>query len=101
MERINPSVLYGMRSAVTTENLLKLRPPTLFAIGSQSRLSTVSEMEKVRLEMQARNKLVIVRNADEALRIPLSKRMKVKLTQARQATVTRFSCLLCSKFKPP
>ena len=33
--------------------------------------------------MQARNKLVIVRNADEALRIPLSKRMKVKLTQVR------------------
>ena len=32
--------------------------------------------------MQARNKLVIVRDADEALRIPLSKRLKVKLTQS-------------------
>lgn len=32
--------------------------------------------------MAARNKLVIVRDADHTLRIPLSKRMKVKLTQA-------------------
>ena len=31
--------------------------------------------------MIARNKLVIIRDADENLRIPLSKRLKVKLTQ--------------------
>lgn len=67
---------------VDARHLFLLRPPTLFAIGSQSRLCPVSIMEQVRLKMQARNKLVIVRDADEALRIPLSKRLKVKLTQS-------------------
>merc|ERR1711988_1554190 len=38
-------------------------------------------MEQLRHQMRARNKLVIVRDADESLRIPLSKRLKVKLTQ--------------------
>ena len=32
--------------------------------------------------MKAKNKLVIVRDADETLRIPFSKRLQVKLTQA-------------------
>eukprot|EP00039_Didymoeca_costata_P010581 m.142724 g.142724 ORF g.142724 m.142724 type:complete len:620 (-) comp14886_c0_seq2:129-1988(-) len=67
--------------AVDTRDLFQLRSPTLFAIGSQSRLCPVPLMEQVRLKMLARNKLVIVRDADEALRIPLSKRLKVKLTQ--------------------
>ncbi len=35
----------------------------------------------MRLQMTARNKLVIVRDADENLQISLSKKMKVKLTQ--------------------
>ena len=36
---------------------------------------------QMRLQMTARNKLVIVRDADENLQIPLSKKMKVHLTQ--------------------
>lgn len=68
--------------AVDMRDLLQLKPPTLFAIGSQSWLSPVPKMEQIRLQMIARNKLVIVREADENLRIPLSKRLKVKMTQA-------------------
>lgn len=67
--------------AVDMRDLLQLKPPTLFAIGSQSWLSPVPKMEQIRLQMIARNKLVIVREADENLRIPLSKRLKVKMTQ--------------------
>ncbi len=37
--------------------------------------------------MQARNKLVIVRDGDELLRIPLSKRVLVKLTQKASNTL--------------
>jgi hypothetical protein len=64
-------------TAVDSRDLLQLRPPTLFAIGSQSRHCPVSLMEQVRLQMMARNKLVIVRDADETLRIPLRNRLKV------------------------
>ncbi len=45
---------------------------------------------QVRLQMIARNKLVIVRDADETLRIPLSKRLKVKLTQQMSDQVEGF-----------
>mmetsp|Transcript_34559 Transcript_34559/g.104217 ORF Transcript_34559/g.104217 Transcript_34559/m.104217 type:complete len:551 (+) Transcript_34559:26-1678(+) len=68
--------------AVDMRDLLQLKPPTLFAIGSQSWLSPVAKMEQIRLQMIPRNKLVIVCEADENLRIPLSKRLKVKMTQA-------------------
>lgn len=89
-ERVNCLVCLGLQLqgiagndavAVDTRDLFQLRPPTIFAIGSQSRLCPVSLMEQVRLQMIARNKLVIIRDADENLRIPLSKRLKVKLTQ--------------------
>jgi hypothetical protein len=47
-------------------------------------------MRQVRLQMIARNKLVIVRDADETLRLPLSKRLKVKLTQQMSDQVISF-----------
>lgn len=89
-ERVDCLVCLGLQmqeiagnasDAVDTRDLFQLRPPTLFAIGSQSRLCPVPLMEKVRLQMIARNKLVIVRDGDEMLRIPLSNRLKVTLTQ--------------------
>ena len=42
--------VYGVLSLLcTAQDLFQLRPPTLFAIGSQSRLCPVSLMEQVRL----------------------------------------------------
>ena len=49
---------------------------------------------QMRLQMTARNKLVIVRDADENLQIPLSKKMKVHLTQQMSDQVTQLYCLL-------
>ena len=52
-------------------------------------------MEHVRKTMKARNKLVIVRDADEALRIPLSKRKSIIL--AVSIPLSRVSCFHCSR----
>lgn len=93
--------------SVSSKDMLRLLVPTLFAVGSGSAYCPIAMIERVRaagvdrglsscrslrrlyitllaqlrVDMRCRNKLVVVRDGDSFLRIPLSKRRRVKLTQ--------------------
>eukprot|EP00051_Salpingoeca_urceolata_P020796 m.317140 g.317140 ORF g.317140 m.317140 type:complete len:588 (-) comp19684_c1_seq8:140-1903(-) len=68
--------------SLSSKELLAVRVPTLFAIGSNARLCPVQAMETTRAQMLTRTKTVVVRDGDDALCIPHASRRKVCLTQA-------------------
>ncbi|XP_060659847.1 KAT8 regulatory NSL complex subunit 3 isoform X7 [Drosophila nasuta] len=75
------NTLRGPRGA-PDDRLLDIKAPILFVIGQNSARSSQEEMEGLRERMQSESSLVVVGSADDALRVPKSKRRIEGVTQA-------------------
>ncbi|XP_030388585.1 uncharacterized protein LOC115634813 isoform X2 [Scaptodrosophila lebanonensis] len=75
------NTLRGPRGA-PDDRLLDIKAPILFIIGQNSARSSQEEMEMLRERMQSESTLVVVGSADDALRVPKSKRRIEGVTQA-------------------
>ncbi|XP_017866609.1 PREDICTED: KAT8 regulatory NSL complex subunit 3 isoform X3 [Drosophila arizonae] len=75
------NTLRGPRGA-PDDRLLDIKAPILFVIGQNSARSSQEEMEGLRERMQSESSLVVVGSADDALRVPKSKRRLEAVTQA-------------------
>lgn len=64
------------------DRLLDIKAPILFVIGQNSARSSQEEIEGLRERMQSESSLVVVGSADDALRVPKSKRRLEGVTQA-------------------
>ncbi|XP_032596948.1 KAT8 regulatory NSL complex subunit 3 isoform X2 [Drosophila grimshawi] len=64
------------------DRLLDIKTPILFIIGQNSARSSQEEMEGLRERMQSESSLLVVGSADDALRVPKSKRRIEGVTQA-------------------
>ncbi|KAL7736446.1 hypothetical protein ACLKA6_019653 [Drosophila palustris] len=74
------NTLRGPRGA-PDDRLLDIKAPILFVIGQNSARSSQEEMEGLRERMQSESSLVVVGSADDALRVPKSKRRIEGVTQ--------------------
>ncbi|XP_064535878.1 KAT8 regulatory NSL complex subunit 3 isoform X6 [Drosophila montana] len=75
------NTLRGPRGA-PDDRLLDIKAPILFVIGQNAARSSQEEMEGLRERMQSESSLVVVGSADDALRVPKSKRRIEGVTQA-------------------
>ncbi|XP_041633162.1 KAT8 regulatory NSL complex subunit 3 isoform X4 [Drosophila kikkawai] len=64
------------------DRMLDIKAPILFVIGQNSARTSQEEMEGLRERMQSESSLVVVGSADDALRVPKSKRRIEGVTQA-------------------
>ncbi|XP_017133093.1 uncharacterized protein LOC108149768 isoform X8 [Drosophila elegans] len=63
------------------DRMLDIKAPILFVIGQNSARTSQEEMEGLRERMQSESSLVVVGSADDALRVPKSKRRIEGVTQ--------------------
>ncbi|XP_034652658.1 uncharacterized protein LOC117891344 isoform X1 [Drosophila subobscura] len=75
------NTLRGPRGA-PDDRILDIKAPILFVIGQNSARSSQEEMESLRERMQSETSLVVVGSADDALRVPKSKRRIEGVTQS-------------------
>ncbi|XP_022229467.2 uncharacterized protein LOC111078859 isoform X8 [Drosophila obscura] len=75
------NTLRGPRGA-PDDRILDIKTPILFVIGQNSARSSQEEMESLRERMQSESSLVVVGSADDALRVPKSKRRIEGVTQS-------------------
>ncbi|XP_023161913.2 uncharacterized protein LOC111593403 isoform X3 [Drosophila hydei] len=75
------NTLRGPRGA-PDDRLLDIKAPILFVVGQNAARSSQEEMEGLRERMQSESSLVVVGSADDALRVPKSKRRIEGVTQA-------------------
>ncbi|XP_043644811.1 KAT8 regulatory NSL complex subunit 3 isoform X8 [Drosophila teissieri] len=64
------------------DRMLDIKAPILFVIGQNSARTSQEEMEGLRERMQSESSLVVVGSADDALRVPKSKRRIEGVTQS-------------------
>ncbi|KAH8269591.1 hypothetical protein KR018_010001, partial [Drosophila ironensis] len=64
------------------DRMLDIKAPILFVIGQNSARTSQEEMEGLRERMQSESSLVVVGSADDALRVPKSKRRIESVTQS-------------------
>ncbi|KMY93674.1 KAT8 regulatory NSL complex subunit 3 isoform X8 [Drosophila simulans] len=64
------------------DRMLDIKAPILFVIGQNSARTSQEEMEGLRERMQSESSMVVVGSADDALRVPKSKRRIEGVTQS-------------------
>eukprot|EP00052_Salpingoeca_macrocollata_P027608 m.262614 g.262614 ORF g.262614 m.262614 type:complete len:502 (-) comp22762_c9_seq1:175-1680(-) len=64
-----------------TDEACGLKTPILFATGTRARGCTPHSIDQLRLKLNTRNKLVLVKDGDDLLRVPMARRLKSKMTQ--------------------
>uniref|UniRef100_T1PBB4 Alpha/beta hydrolase n=1 Tax=Musca domestica TaxID=7370 RepID=T1PBB4_MUSDO len=69
------------------DRILDIKVPILFVIGQNSARSSHEEIESLREKMQSESSLVVVGSADDALRVPKSRRKIENVTQAMVDTM--------------
>ncbi|XP_073844658.1 reduction in Cnn dots 1 isoform X2 [Musca autumnalis] len=69
------------------DRILDIKVPILFVIGQNSARSSQEEIESLREKMQSESSLVVVGSADDALRVPKSRRKIENVTQAMVDTM--------------
>ncbi|XP_059225572.1 KAT8 regulatory NSL complex subunit 3 isoform X2 [Stomoxys calcitrans] len=69
------------------DRILDIKVPILFVIGQNSARSSPEEIECLREKMQSESSLVVVGSADDALRVPKSRRKIENVTQSMVDTM--------------